>query len=124
MNHRYTKKSKNDMDKIISLYKLIDSVVIENVSYREIFDSAIKYIYNQPLDEYNENNIHAIMVNNIRHNYSNYDQITKPMHKIYRSPDDYDQYKNCILNKISNMYPFLKDECERQKREFNMVKIV
>lgn len=121
MNRKYIK---NDIDKIIDLYNIIDSVIIEKVDYREIFDSSIEYVYGDSLAEYTEHSIHSIMVNNIRHNYSNYDDITRLMHRINRSPNDYDQYKNCVLEKISNIYPFLKDECERQKRKFNMVDIV
>mgnify|MGYP003321335147 CR=1 FL=1 len=64
------------------------------------------------------------MVNNIRHNYSNYDETTRLVNRINRSDNDYNQYKNCVLNKIADAYPFLKKECERQKRRFDMVKIV
>ena len=74
--------------------------------------------------EYYENDINAIMVNNIRHNYSNYDQVIKQVYKVNRSDNDYEQYKNSVLDKIANTYPFLKDECARQKRKFDMVKVI
>lgn len=112
------------MNKIKNYYNLINSIEIENADYREIFDNAVKYVYHDPLNEYTENGINAIMVNNIRHNYSNYDQITRLIHRIHRCDYDYEQYKNCVLEKISNAYPLLEHECKRQKYQINMVKVL
>ena len=120
MRHKYI----SPIIKTKNLYNAINSVYIESVDYRKIFEDAVKYEYNKPLDEYTENNINAIMVNNIRHNYSNYDQIIKQVHRIHRTNNDYEQYKNSVLEKIATAYPFLKNECQRQKRIFDMVKIV
>ena len=120
MKHKYI----SPMIKTKNLYNAIDSVSIEIVDCRKIFEDAVKYEYNKPLDEYTENNINAIMVNNIRHNYSNYDQILKQVHRVHRTDNDYEQYKNSVLEKIAAAYPFLKNECQRQKRIFDMVKIV
>ena len=120
MKHKYI----NPMIKTKNLYNAIDSVSIEIVDCRKLFEDAVKYEYNKPLDEYTENNINAIMVNNIRHNYSNYDQILKQVHRVHRTDNDYEQYKNSVLEKIAAAYPFLKNECQRQKRIFDMVKIV
>lgn len=126
MSRKYfnKKRIKSNIDKTIDFHKLIDSVIVENKDYREIFDDAVQFKYGECLNEYYENDINAIMVNNIRHNCSNYDQLFKQMHMIHRSNMDYHQYKNCTLEKISNAYPFLKDECKRQKCKFNMVEIV
>ena len=120
MNLKYI----NSMEKTRKFYDIINSVSIENVDCRKIFEDAVKYEYGKPLDEYTENNIAAIMVNNIRHNYSNYDQMLKQIHRIHRTDNDYEQYKNSVLEKIAIAYPFLENECNRQKRKFNMVKIV
>jgi lipopolysaccharide biosynthesis regulator YciM len=120
MKHKYI----NPIIKTKNLYNAINSVSIETVDCRKIFEDAVKYEYNKPLDEYTENNINAIMVNNIRHNHSNYDQVIKQIHRIHRSDNDYEQYKNSVLEKIAIVYPFLKNECQRQKRIFDMVKIV
>ena len=49
------------------------------------------------------------VVNHIRHNYTNYDE--------YRKGKDIIQVRNIILNMITNAYPILKEECERQKEE-------
>jgi len=119
MNHKCS-----DLEKTIRLYNTLDSIIIKSEDCRKIFEDAIQYEYGKSLDEYYENNINAIMVNNIRHNYSNYDELIKQVKRIHRTDNDYDQYKNCTLNKIAEAYPFLKKECERQKRQFDMVKIV
>lgn len=112
------------MDKTIDLHKAINSTVIYyDKDYREIFDNAIQFAYGVPLGEYYEKSIDAIMVNDIRHNCSNYDQILKQVYRINRSDNDYVQYKNSVLEKIANVYPSLKDECNKQKRKCDMVKI-
>ncbi len=112
------------IDKTRNFYDALNSVSIQHVDCRKIFEDAVRYEYNNPLYEYTENNIDAIMVNNIRHNYSNYDQVLKQIHRINRCDNDYEQYKNSVLEKIAIAYPFLKNECLRQKRIFDMVKIV
>lgn len=124
MKHKYSNNhAKTDMNKTIDFYKAIDSVIIYNKDYRDIFDNAVQFEYNQSVNEYTEKDIHAIMVNNIRHKCSNYDQVLKQINKINRCNNDYAQYKNYVLNKIAENYPSLKDECDRQKRKFDMVKI-
>ena len=118
------KNMRNNRDKTKDLYDTINSTIIEeNVDYRKVFENAVQYAYGEPLDEYNEKSIDAIIVNDIRHNYSNYDQMLKKVYRINRTDRDYEQYKNSVLEKISNAYPALKDECEKQKRDFDMVKI-
>jgi hypothetical protein len=126
MSHKYIKyKNKENNRDLIrrtqSLCNAINSTEIENADYREIFDNAVEFAYNNLTYEYTERDIHAIMVNNIRHNYSNYDEVLRGPYGIRRSECDYMQYKNCVLNKISDIYPPLKDECDRQKRKCDMV---
>lgn len=123
MSYLYSKN--HDINKTRKLYNAIDSTIIENRDYREIFDNAIEFRYDKPLYEYRENIIDSIIVNEIRHNCSNYDQILKQIHRIDRSGNynDYIQYKNSVLDKISKVYPFLKDECIKQKSKLDMVKI-
>lgn len=114
---------KSNMDKTIDFYTAINSVIIYDKDYREIFDNAVQFGYGEPLEEYSEKSINAIMVNDIRHNCSNYDQVLKRIYKIRRSDNDYAQYKNSVLEKIANTYPGLRDECLKQKRKFDMVVI-
>lgn len=121
MNHKYIEN--RNLKRIEHFYNAINSTVIEDRNCREIFDNAIQFGYGKPLDEYSEKSINAIMVNDIRHNCSNYDQVLKVIYRIHRSDNDYIQYKNSVLDKISNVYPFLKDECDKQKRKLDMVKV-
>ena len=121
MNRKFIK---NDIDKTACLYNAINSVIIDNRDCREIFDNAVQFGYGKSLNEYSEKSINAIMVNEIRHNESNYDEILKQVYRIHRSDNDYFQYKNSVLEKISSVYPFLKIECDKQKRLVNMVNIV
>lgn len=124
MNRKYFKQNKIDKEK--EFLKIIDSIIIEDRNYRDIFDDAVQFEYGKPLTEYYEKHIDRIMVNNIRHHYSNYDQVTKQMHKIHRynGESDYIQYKNSVLDKIANTYPLLEEECNKQKRRFNMVNLI
>lgn len=92
---------------------------------RKIFDDALNFEYNgveKPL-EIREQNIQRIMVNTIRHSYSNYDIGLKQIYKL-KSEDMYFRYKNIILEQISNQYPYLKDECNKQKHIINMANII
>jgi len=128
MNHKYIKYKKKEgtrnlIKRTEHLYNAINSTEILVGDYRDILDDAVKFVYENPVYEYYENDIDAIMVNNIRHNYSNYDEILKSKYGIYRSEYDYAQYKNSILEKIANAYPHLKHECYRQKRKCDMVEI-
>lgn len=123
MNCRYSnnRKEKSDLDKSKELFGLIDSLHIDNIDYRTILDSAAYYGYGSRNDQYNEKDIIAIMVNNIRHDYSNYESGLKYINRIKRSKTDYAQYKNSILQKIADSYPALKYECEKQKHKVDMV---
>lgn len=127
MKRKYINKKEGNRDllrRTECLYNAINSTEILVLDYREIFDDAVRYMYSEPINEYSERDINAIMVNSIRHNYSNYDQVLRGPYGINRSEYDYAQYKNCVLNKIAHVYPSLKDECDRQKRKCDMVKIM
>lgn len=129
MNRKYTKyrnrEKYHDMLKRSEyMHSAINETTICNANYREIFDNAVKYAYDEQINEYHENSIYAIMVNNIRHSYSNYDDVLRGMHSIHRTEYEYIQYKNSVLDKIGYVYPVLKDECDRQKRKCDMVNII
>ena len=128
MNRKYIKHKKKEKDRNLirrteCIHGAINSTEITIANFREIFDNAVQFAYNEPLEEYSEKSIDAIMVNDIRHNYSNYDQILKSPYGICRSECDYIQYKNAVLEKIAYTYPSLKDACDKQKRKCDMVKV-
>lgn len=117
MNHQYSN--------CIELLRIINSININrDATYREIFDNAVLFKYGKNVNECDYNNINAIMVNNIRHKYSNYDLLLKRIHKIKNNEDDYFQFKNSVLYKIGQAYPFLKDECFKQRYKLNMVNMI
>lgn len=110
-------------DKTIKYYSIINNTKVNNnINLRDALDNALKYEYdeNTPI-EFKEYNINRIMVNSIRHDYSNYELGLKQVHKLNLPEDMYFRYKNIVLDQISYQYPFLKDECERQKHNVNMV---
>lgn len=108
------------------LYNIAANTEISDYDAREILDEALRYEYvdgEAPL-EFKEKNLKRIMVNSIRHNYSNYDDGLKQVHRLKASETVYFRYKNMVLNQISLQYPYLSDECKRQKHTINMVKII
>lgn len=120
MKHKYIKKSY--MQKTDDFIHIINNTNIENIDYRSIFDGAVEYAYNDSKVEYNESQVDKLMVNYIRHSLSNYDSNLRNA-KMHRTIKDYNLYKNSVLDKISYMYPFLRDECNKQKEKVNMVNI-
>ena len=109
-----------------NIINIIYSIKVDNNSnLRSIFDDALNYEFTEseiPL-EFREGNIQRILVNSIRHSYSNYE---KGLKKVYRlkSEKDYYRYKNATLERIAIGYPTLRDECERKKHKLCMVNIV
>lgn len=114
------------MHKYFNLIDIINSIEIDNsVNLREVFNTALNYKFTGsevPL-EFKEGNIQRILVNSIRHSYSNYEEGLKKVHKL-KSEDDYFKYKNATLERIAREYSELRDECERQKRTLNIATIV
>lgn len=101
----------------------MNNIFIQQSSIREIFESGLDFEYrdNKPT-EFTENNIKRIIVNSIRHNYSNYDYGLREIHKL--SEIEYFKYKNITLYFISQRYPFLVDECNKQKHIVNLCTII
>ena len=120
MKH-YAKKS--DFKKTSELFRARSSTKILDGDYRKILDDALHYNVNDNKIVYDEKYLEAIMVNGIRHNLSNYNKINRSVDKIYRSNRDHHQYRNSVLERISNQYEFLKDECNRQKHSINMINL-
>ena len=54
-------------------------------------------------------------VNYIRHELTEYDSNLYDMSGKVGCYKEYSRYKNAVLDKIAEFYPFLKDECDRQK---------
>lgn len=109
-----------------SFISIISNSEVNDVDARYIFDTALKYQYGQdesPI-EFKEGNLQRIMVNSIRHTQSNYEYGLKQIHSLKTTEDIYFMYKNNMLQLISDKYPYLSDECERQKHLIEMVKLI
>lgn len=111
--------------------KIIDSIKVEYVeNAREILTKAKEYIESKSERPYidKEHNLKAIMVNNIRHQYTNYDSALEELNNICIASNSrekrlsYYMLKNAVLNKIAETYPYLADECKLQKHTINMIR--
>ena len=114
--------------------KLVQSIHVNNNSgnARSILEDALEYV-DRPSDnmvEYRERDLKRIMVNEIRHNQTTYENGLKA---IYRATKDcskreqdriYKMYKNATLAGISQSYPYLADECDNQKHKVNMIRVI
>jgi len=107
--------------------RAINAVVVtcpEN--YREIYDNACIHEYGGNPDTITNKDANVIMVNAIRHNYSNYDCFLSMVNRVDIYPNNraYMMYKNATLEKIPKAYPFLSKYCQSQKRRVDMVKVI
>lgn len=107
--------------KTIAKFKLDDDVNI-----RDVYDRGVAHIYggNIPVQQ-NEEKIKHAMVNNIRHKHSNYNMLMGRVRTICNGYQPrYNVYRNIVLSQIAQQYPYLADECNKQKRKVQMVKYV
>ena len=105
--------------------KTIKNTKLYDAPIREIYDKSISYMYNTEKDMVYEYKLYRHMVNTIRHDYTNYEtNLKKYIHDLNRNNKDdyyYIRYKNYILDKISDKYPLLKNECNNQKQYITLV---
>lgn len=71
----------------------------------------------ESIDNASKKQMEQWMVNYIRHKLTGYDEALVKINAMV--PNGYEILKFSILDKISCMYPFLKDECERQKAKLS-----
>jgi hypothetical protein len=118
----------NNMEKNKFFKECIDSIKIDLRSPRELYEDSIAFRYNDKVPmELREHNIRRIMVNDARHKIeSGYTQTIKAISKMdkYNRQRNYTLYKNNVLLKIAEAYPFLEQECRSQMRREDMVRIV
>lgn len=112
MNKRKRRRiqSKNKIEEIIN-----DISIEKNINIRQAYDDAMKYEMNYTPLQIREEKACRILVNNIRHKHTNYDANLK---KVYHLENNkyYPVYKNNVLDNISNEYPYLSEECNKQKQ--------
>lgn len=109
-----------EVDKVISNFRLD-----KRKNARKILNGALSYRYRRaekPI-EYRNGDIERFMVNHIRHSYSTYNNDLRRIHRIDDNDSEinYIAYKNNVLNEISQKYPYLDDECKKQKLAIHMI---
>ena len=127
MSRRYRKQNKTKLYK--DSINMMNSVYIFKNDPRFIFEEALSYgnLRSEEGQVFKERDLKHAMVNQIRHEESNYDLYLRDINRISRSINDYNtsyyRFKNATLTKIAEVYPFLEDQCRQQKRKVNMIKI-
>lgn len=110
-------------------YQIVSEIVIDTKSLRQFYDESQEFQFGEsqrPI-ELRERKIKHELVNSIRHNNEfDYEEGIRKVHNLdrrYRA-ENYKLYKNIILHKIAEQYPFLGGECQTQKLRADMVTIV
>jgi len=125
-NHKAMKKVAKMEEK--ELLEYIDSIEIkvEKLDMKKIKKLAIEeynihqaefgHVENMILDEKYLDNafLSRIMVNYIRHNLTSYEDLLEELRGKEGKYEAYTKLKNKILEKIAEVYPELKEECNRQ----------
>lgn len=102
-------------------YSIILNIYVEKVN--NLHDVIDTLSANNEIIEVKENNLKRMIVNAIRHEYSNYETGLRKLHTSSKSQLEYYRYKNAVLSRISILYPELKNECNNQKHDVDMCKI-
>lgn len=101
--------------------KLVNNIIVDEIGIRNLYDQAIINNSENSKIELPEDVIYRWMVNTVRHDYTNYEQGLKQIHKLNYDEFCYRMYKNAVLDKISSTYPNLSEECDKQKNPVEMV---
>lgn len=115
-----TSEQRKQLDNILeglSIAKTYTEAEIKRLAiahYKEIWQNTPFMVEN--INIASDKQVKQWMVNFIRHKLTGYDEAVALVNA--NIPGGYQILKNTVLEKIANMYPFLKDECEKQKEEF------
>lgn len=112
------KYNNSDSQDVSKMNNAIKDINVCKRDTREIYETATRH-FNTIV--YKNSTLYRLMVNTARHELSNYENTLKGM-KV--SKNEYKQYKNAVLDKISKTYPNLTEECENQKSKVSMVRTV
>lgn len=120
MKKKRRKQHKKSIPNIASI--LNDISIDENINMRQAYDDAMKYEMNYTPMQIREDKAYRILVNNIRHKHTNYDKNLKNVYHI-KNNMYYNVYKNQVLSNISDNYPYLLDECNKQKQYQTVIRL-
>lgn len=115
------------LEQKLELDKILDSITIAGpYTKTKLKTRAIKHykklwadtpVMLKNIDNASDKQIEQWMVNYIRHKLTGYDKAVVKVNELI--PGGYEILRICILDKISCVYPFLKEECERQKAKLS-----
>lgn len=120
MKKKRRKQRKKSTSNITSILNNIS--IDENINMRQAYDDAMKYEMNYTPIQIREDKAYRILVNNIRHKHTNYDKNLKNIYHI-KNNMYYNVYKNQVLSNISDNYPYLLDECNKQKQYQTVIRL-
>ena len=117
------KRRKQHKKSIPNIASILNNISIdENINMRQAYDDAMKYEMNYTPMQIREDKAYRILVNNIRHKHTNYDKNLKNVYHI-KNNMYYNVYKNQVLSNISGNYPYLLDECNKQKQYQTVIRL-
>lgn len=117
------KRRKQHKKSIPNIASILNNISIdENINIRQAYDDAMKYEMNYTPMQIREDKAYRILVNNIRHKHTNYDKNLKNVYHI-KNNMYYNVYKNQVLSNISDNYPYLLDECNKQKQYQTVIRL-
>lgn len=117
------KRRKQHKKSIPNIASILNNISIdENINMRQAYDDAMKYEMNYTPAQIREDKAYRILVNNIRHKHTNYDKNLKNVYHI-KNNMYYNVYKNQVLSNISDNYPYLLDECNKQKQYQTVIRL-
>lgn len=117
------KRRKQHKKSIPNIASILNNISIdENINIRQAYDDAMKYEMNYTPIQIREDKAYRILVNNIRHKHTNYDKNLKNVYHI-KNNMYYNVYKNQVLSNISDNYPYLLDECNKQKQYQTVIRL-
>lgn len=117
------KRRKQHKKSIPNIASILNNISIdENINMRQAYDDAMKYEMNYTPMQIREDKAYRILVNNIRHKHTNYDKNLKNVYHI-KNNMYYNVYKNQVLSNISDNYPYLLDECNKQKQYQTVIRL-
>lgn len=117
------KRRKQHKKSIPNIASILNNISIdENINMRQAYDDAMKYEMNCTPVQIREDKAYRILVNNIRHKHTNYDKNLKNIYHI-KNNMYYNVYKNQVLSNISDNYPYLLNECNKQKQYQTVIRL-
>lgn len=117
------KRRKQHKKSIPNIASILNNISIdENINMRQAYDDAMKYEMNYTPIQIREDKAYRILVNNIRHKHTNYDKNLKNIYHI-KNNMYYNVYKNQVLSNISDNYPYLLNECNKQKQYQTVIRL-